>query len=180
MAHEIAAVRRDIAATQAQLADTVAELEGRVKATVGGVKRTLDVVETIRAHPWPALALAFGAGVTLSVSDNDRKALSATARVGKRAPRATASATASAARVTADAARRASALALAAAMRTVSRDGDSPEGGDGTGGESGGVVDRLWDLALGSVSELIDEMRAASLAINAPPAPASRTAAPHA
>jgi hypothetical protein len=108
------------------------------------------------------LALAFGAGLALSVSNNDRKALSATARAGRRAP----GATAGAARATAGVVARVSTVAATAAMRAMSRDDGSPEGAGA--GRSAGVFGHLRDLALGGVAEVVEEMRAASLAINAP------------
>ena len=60
-------VRRDIELTRERMSSTLAELE-----------RKLNVAEMVRDHPWPALALAFGAGVVLSGSGRDIKAAAAT------------------------------------------------------------------------------------------------------
>jgi hypothetical protein len=67
MAETTADVRRDIEQTRARMSTTLTELEQR-----------LNVVEIVREHPWPALALAFGAGLALSASGTDTKAAVAT------------------------------------------------------------------------------------------------------
>jgi len=51
------AVRADIEATRARMSSTIAQLEKKV-----------DVAQKIRDNPWPALAIAFGAGLALSAS----------------------------------------------------------------------------------------------------------------
>jgi hypothetical protein len=55
------AVRRDIEMTRARMSTTLAQLEDKV-----------NVVQRIRDHPWPALGVAFGAGVALGVSSGPR------------------------------------------------------------------------------------------------------------
>ena len=82
-------VRREIHATREQMADTAAELEARVKDKVDAVKQKLDLADHVRAHPWPALMLAIAAGAAIAASGSDRKAVAATTRAAKRAPRAT-------------------------------------------------------------------------------------------
>ena len=67
MVETTADVRRDIELTRERMSSTLAELE-----------RKLNVAEVVRDHPWPALALAFGAGVLLSGSGSDIKAAAAT------------------------------------------------------------------------------------------------------
>ena len=67
MAETTADVRRDIEMTRERMSSTLAELE-----------RRLNVAEIVRDHPWPALALAFGAGIVLSGSGRDIKAAAAT------------------------------------------------------------------------------------------------------
>jgi len=67
MAETTADVRRDIEQTRARMSTTLTELEQR-----------LNVVQVVREHPWPALALAFGAGLALSASGTDTKAAVAT------------------------------------------------------------------------------------------------------
>ena len=67
MAETTADVRRDIELTRERMSSTLAELE-----------RKLNVMEIVRDHPWPALALAVVAGVLLSGSGVDAKAAAAT------------------------------------------------------------------------------------------------------
>ncbi len=55
------AVRRDIEMTRARMSTTLAQIEDKV-----------NVVQRIRDHPWPALGVAFGAGVALGVSSGPR------------------------------------------------------------------------------------------------------------
>ncbi|MDB4915369.1 MAG: hypothetical protein JWM95_3013 [Gemmatimonadetes bacterium] len=61
-------VRADIEATRARMSTTIAELEKKV-----------DVAQKIRDNPWPALAIAFGAGLALSASGADRRVSGVTA-----------------------------------------------------------------------------------------------------
>jgi len=72
MAETTADVRRDIEQTRERMSSTLTELEQR-----------LNVVQIVRDHPWPALALAFGAGVALSASGTDTKAAVATVAATK-------------------------------------------------------------------------------------------------
>ncbi len=67
MAETTADVRRDIELTRERMSSTLAELEQK-----------LNVAQVVRDHPWPALALAVGAGVLLSGSSADIKAAAAT------------------------------------------------------------------------------------------------------
>jgi hypothetical protein len=67
MAETPADVRRDIELTRNRISDTLQELEQKV-----------NVAQIVRDHPWPALALAVGAGVLLSGSKADVKAAAAT------------------------------------------------------------------------------------------------------
>jgi ElaB/YqjD/DUF883 family membrane-anchored ribosome-binding protein len=90
MDQEMEEVKSEIAATRAQMADTLASLEARVSGTMESVQRKVNPLELARAHPWPALAVAVGAGVALSASGADRKAAAATVEAGRRAPGATA------------------------------------------------------------------------------------------
>ena len=82
-------VRREIDATREQMAATAAEIESRIHGKLDAVKQKLDVADHVRAHPWPALAIALIAGAAVAASGADRKAAAATTRVAKRAPRAT-------------------------------------------------------------------------------------------
>ena len=67
MAETTADVRRDIEQTRERMSTTLTELEQR-----------LNVMQVVRDHPWPVLALAFGAGLALSASGSDTKAAVAT------------------------------------------------------------------------------------------------------
>ena len=68
MGETTADVRRDIELTRERMSSTLNELEQK-----------LNVVQIVREHPWPALAVAVGAGVLLSGSGADIKAAAATA-----------------------------------------------------------------------------------------------------
>ena len=68
MAETTADVRRDIELTRERISSTLAQLEQKT-----------NVVQIVKDHPWPALAVAFGAGVLLSGSSADVKAAAATA-----------------------------------------------------------------------------------------------------
>ena len=72
MAETTADVRRDIEQTRERMSTTLTELEQR-----------LNVVQVVRDHPWPAVALAFGAGLALSASGADKKAAVATVAATK-------------------------------------------------------------------------------------------------
>jgi Tfp pilus assembly protein FimV len=67
MAETPADVRRDIELTRNRISDTLQELE-----------RKMNVAQIVKDNPWPALALAVGAGVLLSGSKADVKATAAT------------------------------------------------------------------------------------------------------
>lgn len=77
MAETTADVRRDIELTRERMSQTLSQLEGRVNLT-----------QIVRDNPWPAVAVAFGAGLLLSGSKADVKAArvtkSATAGAGSR------------------------------------------------------------------------------------------------
>lgn len=66
MAETTAEVRRDIEMTRERMSDTIAQLEHK-----------LNVMEIVRDHPWPALAVAAGAGFALANSSADVKAAAA-------------------------------------------------------------------------------------------------------
>jgi Protein of unknown function (DUF3618) len=72
MVETTADVRRDIELTRERMSSTLAELEQK-----------LNVAQIVRDHPWPSLALAFGAGVLLSGSGADLKTAAATATATK-------------------------------------------------------------------------------------------------
>jgi uncharacterized protein DUF3618 len=72
MGETTADVRRDIELTRERMSSTLNELEQK-----------LNVVQIVRENPWPALAVAVGAGVLLSGSGVDLKAAAATASATK-------------------------------------------------------------------------------------------------
>lgn len=72
MAETTADVRRDIEVTRERMSGTIEELEQK-----------LNVKQLVRDHPWPALAIAMGAGVLLSGSRADMKAAAATSAATK-------------------------------------------------------------------------------------------------
>lgn len=72
MVETTADVRRDIELTRERMSSTLAELEHK-----------LNVMQVVRDHPWPALAVAVGAGVLLSGSKVDTKAAAATVTATK-------------------------------------------------------------------------------------------------
>ena len=67
MAETTEDVRRDIELTRSRISDTLGELENK-----------LNVKQMVRENPWPAIALAVGAGVVLSGTKADVKAAAAT------------------------------------------------------------------------------------------------------
>ena len=67
MAETPADVRKDIELTRSRITDTLQELEQK-----------MNVTQIVKENPWPALALAVGAGVLLSGSRADVKAAAAT------------------------------------------------------------------------------------------------------
>jgi len=68
MAETTADVRRDIEMTRDRISETLQQLEQKT-----------NVMQMVKDHPWPALAVAMGAGVLLSGSGSDVKAAAATA-----------------------------------------------------------------------------------------------------
>ena len=72
MAETSADVRRDIEMTRNRISDTLTELEQK-----------MNVTQIVKDNPWPALALAVGAGVLLSGSGSDMKAAAATVTATK-------------------------------------------------------------------------------------------------
>lgn len=69
MGETTADVRRDIEMTRERMSDTIAQLE-----------RKLNLLEIVREHPWPSVALAAGAGFALANTNADVKAAAATVK----------------------------------------------------------------------------------------------------
>jgi hypothetical protein len=67
MAETTADVRKDIELTRSRISETLQELEQK-----------MNVTQIVKKNPWPALAVAVGAGVLLSGSRADVKAATAT------------------------------------------------------------------------------------------------------
>jgi hypothetical protein len=61
-------VRAEIEQTRARMSGAIAELE-----------RKVDLTQKVRDHPWPAVGVAFGAGIALSASRSDVRAARVTA-----------------------------------------------------------------------------------------------------
>jgi hypothetical protein len=146
-------LQRDIALTRERMSETIAELDARLSSRVAAMKEKVDLVQLVREHPWPALAVALGVGVLLAGTGADAKAARATVRAAKAAPGATA-----------DLARR----GWDAAASKVRRDGNEQD--DVAAGETEvelaepGLADRVRDTitrAIG-VDELLGQMRAAA------------------
>jgi hypothetical protein len=72
MAETTADVRRDIELTRNRISDTLSELENK-----------MNVAQLVKENPWPALALAIGAGVLLSGSRADVKSAAVTVAATK-------------------------------------------------------------------------------------------------
>ncbi len=143
---EIIAARNEITRVRDRMSDTAAELEERLTAPIEAVKEKLDVARVVRGNPWPALALAVGAGVVLAATGADRRAASAavdasrnaakkTADAAKAGVRSVKSATTSAAESTADTARH------------------------GPSRARGAIVGALDSLAARAVESLIEKLR---------------------
>ncbi len=79
---ETDAVREDVLRARAQLSDTLAQLSERVTSPINTAKQKLNLVEAARNNPWPALALAVGAGALLSATGSDARIASATVQAG--------------------------------------------------------------------------------------------------
>ena len=67
MAETTADVRRDIELTRERMSSTLIQLEQKMNLT-----------QVVKDHPWPAIAMAVGAGIMLSGSRADVKAATAT------------------------------------------------------------------------------------------------------
>jgi len=65
-------VRAEIEQTRARMSGAIAELE-----------RKVDLTQRVRDNPWPAVGLAFGAGIALSASRADVRAAKVTADATK-------------------------------------------------------------------------------------------------
>ena len=89
MSESTAEARREVEMSRERIAETVGELETRIADRVDVVRQRTDIGKLVREHPWPALAVALGAGVLLGSTGVDERAARATADAAKRASRAT-------------------------------------------------------------------------------------------
>ena len=62
-----------MAETRERMSGTVAAIESRVSGATDAAKKKLDAARLVREHPWPALAAALFAGVTLSATRADEE-----------------------------------------------------------------------------------------------------------
>ena len=77
---EIESARSEVLRSRAQVADTLATLREHVTEPVHVVRRTLDVADAVQRNPWPALAIALGAGAFVAASGADTRAATAAAQ----------------------------------------------------------------------------------------------------
>ena len=163
-----ASAKQEIAATRERIADTVADIEQRVSDTVASAKQKVDVVELIRQHPWPSLAIGFAAGLALSATGADRRAARATKEAARRAPDAAKSGVTAAAHATAAGV---SQLASAAVDRIKGSPDEDTTGADTLTEQDGGLIAKATGAFRAKARELTDEMKrgADELANAAPP-----------
>lgn len=143
---EIIAARNELTRVRDRMTDTAAELEERLTAPVDAVKKRLDVVQLVREHPWPSLALALGAGVAVAASSADRKAATAAADASRRAARKTAEAARAGVRSVRSGASDAADSTVESARRAPSR-------------ARGAIVGALDSLAANVALSLIERLR---------------------
>ena len=162
-----AAARQEIVATRERISDTIADIEERVSDTVATAKQKVDVVGLIKQHPWPALAVAFVAGVALSATGADRTAARATKEAAKRAPDAAKRGATSAARATAAGV---SQLASAALDRVKGSSDDNVDADKGVE-EPTGLIAKATGALRAKARELGEEVKrgADELADSTPP-----------
>lgn len=84
---EIESARNDVLRSRAQIAHTLSTLRERVTEPVDAVRQKLDVENAVHRHPWPALAIAMGAGAFVAASGADTRAASAAAGAARQGAR---------------------------------------------------------------------------------------------
>lgn len=89
MPESSADLQREIAETRRRMSETVDDIDARVSGQVEAVKEKLDVTKLVSEHPWPALAIALSAGILLSATGADARAVGATTAAAKKASKAT-------------------------------------------------------------------------------------------
>jgi ElaB/YqjD/DUF883 family membrane-anchored ribosome-binding protein len=151
----IAAARHDVIAARQRVSGTISEIEARVSGAVNNAKRKVDVVTLARENPWPALGVAFVAGVALGTTGADRKAATATVSAAKRAPDGAKQGASLAGRA---ASAGLSYLASAALQRMMRSRGDGVPHHT-SGYESPTLMSRLADTVTAPVREIGNELR---------------------
>lgn len=104
---EMESAQRDVLRSRAQVADTLATLRERVTEPVAAVRRKLDLADAVHRNPWPALAIALGAGAFVAASGADARAASAAAQAARQGVQGAAHLAQQAAEATSEAARHA-------------------------------------------------------------------------
>jgi len=150
---DIESAQREIVATRERMSHTIAELDSRVSDAVDDAKEKVSPAELVRQHPWPALAAAVVAGVTLSATRADEKAADVAVDAAKRTSRA--------------AANGASDLAHAAASHLRSTENDEGAGDhEAATSERDGFMSRtraaITGVARSQLGELEHELRRAA------------------
>ena len=104
---EVESARSDVLRSRAQVADTLATLRERVTEPVAVVRRKLDLADAVHRNPWPALAIALGAGAFVAASGADSRAASAASQAARQGVQGAAHLAQQAAEATSEAARQA-------------------------------------------------------------------------
>ena len=104
---EVESAQGGVLRSRAQLADTLALVRERVTEPVHAVRQKLDVADAIQRNPWPALAIALGAGAFVAASGADTRAAGAAADAARQGAQAAANLAQQAVEATVDAARQA-------------------------------------------------------------------------
>lgn len=102
---EVEAAQRDVLRSRDQLADTLAALRERVTEPVDVIRQKLDLAAAVQRNPWPALAVALGAGAFVATSGADARAASAAAATAQQGVQGAARLARQAAEATGEAAR---------------------------------------------------------------------------
>ena len=138
---DIESAQREIAATRERMSHTIAQLS----SAVGDAKEKVSPAELVRQHPWPALAAAVVAGVTLSATRADEKVADAAVDAAKRTSHA--------------AANGASDLAHAAVSRLRSPEDDERAGdNEAATSEGDGFVSRTRATIAGAARSQLGEL----------------------
>jgi hypothetical protein len=89
MPQSIDDARDEVREARTEMTSTIEQIDANVSARAQALKARTDIRRIVTEHPWPALGIAFGAGLLLSATGADEKAASAAVTVAKRATTAT-------------------------------------------------------------------------------------------